>query len=37
LSIVEKTVRRLGGRFGVGNSTTGGLSTRIQLQQAPQT
>ena len=36
LSIVEKTVRRMGGRFGIGNSTAGGLSTRIQLQQAPQ-
>ena len=34
LSIVEKTVRRMGGRFGIGNSTAGGLSTRIQLQQA---
>ena len=36
LSIVEKTVRRMGGRFGIGNSTSGGLSTRIQLQQAPK-
>lgn len=37
LSIVEKTVRRMGGRFGIGNSTSGGLSTRIQLQLAPPT
>jgi two-component system osmolarity sensor histidine kinase EnvZ len=34
LSIVDKTVRRMGGKFGVGNSSTGGFTTRIQLQQA---
>lgn len=36
LSIVDKTVRRMGGRFGIGNSNSGGLSTRIQLQQGPE-
>jgi two-component system osmolarity sensor histidine kinase EnvZ len=35
LSIVEKTVRRMGGKFGLGNSSTGGLTTRIQLPVAP--
>lgn len=34
LSIVDKTVRRMGGRFGIGNSNSGGLSTRIQLKEA---
>ena len=34
LSIVDKTVRRMGGKFGIGNSSTGGFTTRIQLQQA---
>ncbi|MEK9802423.1 MAG: ATP-binding protein [Curvibacter sp.] len=34
LSIVDKTVRRMGGKFGIGNSPTGGFTTRIQLQQA---
>ncbi len=34
LAIVDKTVRRMGGKFGLGNSNTGGFSTRIQLQQA---
>ena len=34
LSIVEKTVRRMGGKLGIGNSATGGFSTRIQLRQA---
>lgn len=33
LAIVEKTVRRMGGKFGLGNSPSGGFSTRIQLQQ----
>ncbi len=32
LAIVDKTVRRMGGRFGVGNSSLGGFSTRIELQ-----
>ncbi len=35
LAIVEKTVRRMGGKFGLGNSSSGGLSARIQLKQAP--
>lgn len=34
LSIVDKTVRRMGGKFGLGNSSTGGFTTRIQLKQA---
>ncbi len=34
LSIVEKTVRRMGGKFGLGNSSTGGFTIRIQLKQA---
>ncbi len=34
LSIVEKTVRRMGGKFGIGNSSRGGFTTRIQLHQA---
>jgi two-component system osmolarity sensor histidine kinase EnvZ len=34
LSIVDKTVRRMGGKFGVGNSSSGGFTTRVQLQQA---
>jgi signal transduction histidine kinase len=34
LAIVEKTLRRMGGRFGVGNSSLGGFSTRIELRQA---
>lgn len=35
LAIVEKTVRRMGGKFGLGNSSSGGFSTRIQLPVAP--
>ena len=35
MAIVEKTVRRMGGKFGLGNSPTGGFSTRIQLQHVP--
>ncbi|MES2185582.1 MAG: ATP-binding protein [Pseudomonadota bacterium] len=35
LSIVDKTVRRMGGKLTVGNSRTGGLSVRIQLIRAP--
>lgn len=34
LSIVDKTVRRMGGKFGLGNSSTGGFTVRIQLRQA---
>jgi len=34
LSIVDKTVRRMGGKFGLGNSSTGGFTIRIQLKQA---
>lgn len=34
LAIVDKTVRRMRGKFGLGNSTSGGLSTRIQLPLA---
>ncbi|MCA3237276.1 MAG: ATP-binding protein [Curvibacter sp.] len=34
LSIVEKTVRRMGGKFGIGNSSRGGFTTRIQLHEA---
>jgi len=34
LAIVEKTVLRMGGKFGLGNSSTGGLTLRIQLKQA---
>ncbi|EYC51275.1 histidine kinase [Hylemonella gracilis str. Niagara R] len=34
LAIVDKTLRRMGGRFGVGNSSLGGFSTRIELRQA---
>ncbi len=33
LSIVDKTVRRMGGKFGLGNSSTGGFTVRIQLKQ----
>jgi len=34
LSIVEKTVRRMGGKFGLGNSQSGGFVARIQLPVA---
>lgn len=34
LSIVEKTVRRMGGKFGIGNSSRGGFTTRVQLHEA---
>ena len=34
LSIVEKTVRRMGGKFGLGNSESGGFVARIQLPVA---
>jgi two-component system osmolarity sensor histidine kinase EnvZ len=36
LSIVEKTIRRMGGKFGVYNSSIGGLSARIQLPISPR-
>jgi two-component system osmolarity sensor histidine kinase EnvZ len=34
LAIVEKTVQRMGGIFALSNSSTGGLSAKIQLQRA---
>ena len=34
LSIVEKTLQRMGGKFSLANSASGGLSARIQLKQA---
>jgi two-component system osmolarity sensor histidine kinase EnvZ len=34
LAIVDKTVRRMRGKFALGNSSSGGLSTRIQLPLA---
>ena len=35
LSIVDKTVQRMGGIFALANSTSGGLVAHIQLQRAP--
>ena len=35
LSIVERTIRRMGGKFGLANSSSGGLTARIQLPAAP--
>jgi two-component system, OmpR family, osmolarity sensor histidine kinase EnvZ len=37
LSIVERTIRRMGGKFALANSSSGGLSARIQLPIAPAT
>lgn len=34
LSIVEKTVRRMGGKFALANTTSGGLAAHIKLQRA---
>ncbi|WP_295850635.1 sensor histidine kinase [uncultured Xylophilus sp.] len=34
LSIVDKTVRRMGGTFALSNASNGGLSARIQLRRA---
>jgi two-component system osmolarity sensor histidine kinase EnvZ len=34
LSIVDKTVQRLGGKFELANSSTGGLAAHIKLHQA---
>jgi len=34
LSIVDKTVQRMGGIFGLANSSTGGLSAHIRLHEA---
>lgn len=34
LAIVEKTLQRMGGKFNLANSTSGGLSARIQLAKA---
>jgi two-component system osmolarity sensor histidine kinase EnvZ len=36
LSIVEKTIQRMGGSFLLSNSRTGGLSANIKLQRATQ-
>lgn len=35
LSIVDKTVERMGGSFMLSNSSSGGLSVRLRLHQAP--
>ena len=35
LSIVEKTIGRMGGKFALGNSSSGGLVAQIKLQRAP--
>ena len=35
LSIVDRTVQRMGGIFALANSTSGGLVAHIQLQRAP--
>mgnify|MGYP003386042997 CR=1 FL=1 len=35
LSIVEKTIRRMGGKFGLSNSSSRGLTARLQLPIAP--
>ena len=34
LSIVDKTIQRMGGNFALANSTTGGLVAHVQLQRA---
>ena len=36
LAIVAKTIRRMGGRFGLANSSTTGLVARLQLQIGPR-
>jgi two-component system osmolarity sensor histidine kinase EnvZ len=36
LSIVEKTIRRMGGRFALANTSSGGLAAHIKLPRAPQ-
>lgn len=36
LSIVEKTIRRMGGRFALANTNSGGLAAHIKLPRAPQ-
>ena len=36
LSIVDKTVQRLGGIFALANSASGGLVAHVQLQRAPE-
>jgi two-component system osmolarity sensor histidine kinase EnvZ len=36
LSIVDKTVQRMGGIFALANSSTGGLVAHIQLQRATE-
>ena len=36
LSIVDKTVQRMGGIFALANSASGGLVAHIQLQRAPE-
>jgi hypothetical protein len=35
LSIVDKTVRRMGGKFHVSNARTGGFLARLELTKAP--
>lgn len=34
LSIVDKTIQRMGGNFALANSTTGGLAAHVQLKRA---
>ncbi len=36
LSIVEKTIRRMGGKFALGNTNSGGLAAHIKLQRSPR-
>jgi two-component system osmolarity sensor histidine kinase EnvZ len=35
LAIVDRAIGRMGGRFALANSSTGGLSAHIKLQRAP--
>ena len=35
LSIVEKTIRRMGGKFALGNTSSGGLAAHMKLPRAP--
>ena len=37
LSIVEKTIDRMGGTFNLSNTSSGGLAANIKLQRAPKT
>ncbi|MBC7683147.1 MAG: HAMP domain-containing protein [Ferruginibacter sp.] len=36
LSIVDKTIQRMGGEFELANTTSGGLAAHIKLQRAPK-